>query len=120
MTTREITKHQCQGIVLIIIQRRRALNIRYCRQVSPSRPMPLKSVAGSLPWKPMSCHCLVILSSSSTLGYSIDQSCEGVCSVCGVCGGDGRSMRVVCGVCGVCMLVWGVCVCVWCVGGRVG
>ena len=37
---------------------------------NPSSPIPLKSVAGLLPWKPISCHCLVILSPSSVPGIS--------------------------------------------------
>ena len=29
----------------------------YCKHVNPNSPIPLKSVAGSVPWKPRSFHC---------------------------------------------------------------
>lgn len=40
------------------------------RLIRPSIPIPLKSVFGSSPWKPMSPHCLVILDSSLTVGIN--------------------------------------------------
>lgn len=52
------------------------LNINYnphathTRLIRPSMPIPLKSVLGSSPWKPMSPHCLVILDSSLTVGIN--------------------------------------------------
>ena len=38
------------------------------RQWSPSKPIPLKSVAGSVPWKPICPHFLVIRDSRATCG----------------------------------------------------
>jgi len=32
----------------------------YCKHIKPNNPIPLKSVAGSLPWKPSSFHCGLI------------------------------------------------------------
>lgn len=48
----------------------------HTRLIKPSRPIPLKSVLGSSPWKPMSPHCLVILDSSVTVGISRSHSWE--------------------------------------------
>lgn len=42
----------------------------HTRLIRPSMPIPLKSVFGSSPWKPMSPHCLVILDSSLTVGIN--------------------------------------------------
>ena len=42
--------------------------VGYSMQCRLSTPIPLKSVAGLLPWKPISCHCLVILDSRGVLG----------------------------------------------------
>lgn len=48
--------------------------VGYSKHCSPNMPMPLKSVAGLLPWKPISCHCLLILSVSSWPGMRLFQS----------------------------------------------
>ena len=40
----------------------------YTRHWSPSKPIPLKSVAGSVPWKPICPHFLVIRDSRDTCG----------------------------------------------------
>lgn len=54
-------------IILNIIYNPHATHTRLIR---PSMPIPLKSVLGSSPWKPMSPHCLVILDSSLTVGIN--------------------------------------------------
>lgn len=46
----------------------------YSRLCRPSRPMPLKSVLGSLPWKPISHHCLEMRPVRGVSGRSSFQS----------------------------------------------
>lgn len=47
----------------------------HTRLISPSMPIPLKSVLGSSPWNPMSPHCLVILDSSLMAGINSSHNC---------------------------------------------
>lgn len=49
--------------------------LTYRRLTNPSMPIPLKSVLGSSPWKPMSHHCFVILAFSFSWGINKFQSC---------------------------------------------
>lgn len=54
--------------------------VSYRRFSKPRIPMPLKSVLGSSPWKPIFCHCLVFRVISGIPGWSKLHNWSKLCS----------------------------------------